>query len=72
MGKFRQNRKYVSPNQKSIDAQKGLDKDTFRCTQCDEIKPKTEGYRNNWYWCKPCFSKYQKKRPKKVSYNQLW
>lgn len=66
------NRKFVCPNQKSQAAQKGVPKDKFRCTQCDKIKPKTEGYRNNWYWCKACFSKYQKKRPKKVSYNDLW
>ena len=65
-------RKYVSPNQKSIDLQKGIKKQNFKCTKCFKEKPKSEGYRKNWYWCKDCHRKYTSKRPKKMSYNELW
>ena len=36
-------RKYVSPNQKSIDLQKGVKKENFKCTKCFKEKPKSEG-----------------------------
>ena len=65
-------RKFVSPQQKSIDLQKGVKEGFTKCSKCLKVKKETEFARKNWYWCKKCHNAYSKTRPKKVSYNQLW
>ena len=65
-------RKFVSPSHKSTDLQKGVKEGHFKCTKCLKVKTHAEGYRKNYYWCRECHREYTRKRPKKVSYNQLW
>ena len=70
--KFEPRRKFVSPSQKSIDLQKDVKEGHFKCTRCLKLKTNAEGYRKNYYWGRECHKSYTKKRPKKVSYNELW
>lgn len=67
-------RKFVPPKklQKSLDLQKGVKDGYVKCSKCLKTKKQEEYSRKNWYWCKPCHNEYSRKRPKKVSYNQLW
>jgi transposase-like protein len=65
-------RKYVCPNQDSIDKQKDCKEGYSFCTKCETEKPSKEFARKNWYWCKKCHREYTRKRPQRVSYNQLW
>mgnify|MGYP003141846896 CR=1 FL=1 len=65
-------RKFVSPNQKSIDLQKGLKDGEVKCTKCLKVKKQKEFTKKNYYWCRVCHNAYSRSRPKKVSYNELW
>ena len=65
-------RKFVCPNQKSIDLQKGLKVGYAKCTKCLKVKKEKAFARKNWYWCRVCHNKYTRSRPKRVSYNELW
>ena len=70
--KYKPRRKFVAPCQKSIDLQKGTKDGYSKCSKCLKEKPQKDFARKGWYWCKKCHNDYARKRPKKVSYNELW